>query len=113
MRTTAPDAVAYLKGSGPYSDRERFPQAGVIFLDIKLPGMNGFEFLEWLKDHSEFNDLLVVAVSGVDDLPSVQRAYSLGADSFLSKPCRTLDLENLMQWFPGYWERSMPAFSRD
>jgi len=110
---TVPDAVAYLKGSVPYSDRAQYPRAGVVFLDMKLPGMDGFDFLEWLKAHSEFNDLLIVAVSGLDDLPSVRRAYSLGVDSFLSKPCRTLDLENLMQWFPGYWERSIPALSRD
>ncbi len=110
---SATDAIAYLTGLLPYSNRTRHPLPAVILLDLKLPGMDGFEFLEWLCEHPEFNDVLVVAVSGLDDLASIRRAYTLGADSFLAKPCRAADLENLIQWFPGYWLRptSVVSFS--
>jgi len=77
----------------------------VVLLDLKLPGISGFNFLEWLKAQSGLDDLLVVVVSGLDDLASIRRAYALGADSFLTKPCQRLDVENLIQWFPGYWRR--------
>jgi DNA-binding NarL/FixJ family response regulator len=55
----------------------------VILLDLKLPGKNSFQFLEWLREHSEFNNILTVVISGLGDLASIRRAYALGADSFL------------------------------
>ena len=36
--------MEYLSGSGQYRDRERFPLPALILLDLKLPGMNGFDF---------------------------------------------------------------------
>jgi CheY-like chemotaxis protein len=102
----ATDAVAYLQGSTPYTDRRKYPPIGILLLDLKLPGMDGFAFLEWLKNQPQFNDMLIVVVSGLDDLASIRRAYALGADSFLAKPSSALDVENLIQWFPGYWTRS-------
>lgn len=107
----ANDAIAYLRGSIPYADRARFPVPAVILLDLKLPGMDGFSFLEWLKGHEEFNDILVVAVSGLGDLASIRRAYALGADSFLTKPCRVEDVANLIQWFPDFWTPAAHSFS--
>jgi CheY-like chemotaxis protein len=107
---SAMDAIAYLKGSLPYNDRTTCPVPAVIMLDIRMPGMDGFEFLDWLKRHPEYDDILVVAISGLEDLASIRRAYALGADSFLTKPCRALDLENLMQWFPGYWLRPVMSY---
>jgi CheY-like chemotaxis protein len=73
--------------------------------------MSGLQLLEWLKSHSEFDDVLVVVVSGLNDLASIRRAYSLGADSFLTKPCGLLDLQNLMQWFSDYWQCSAQSSS--
>jgi CheY-like chemotaxis protein len=99
------DAIAYLTRVIPYTDEVKYPSVSVILLDLKLPGRDGFQFLEWLKIHPEFDDILVIVISGLDDLASIRRAYALGADSFLTKPCGLLDLDNLMQWFPGYWER--------
>jgi CheY-like chemotaxis protein len=103
----ATDAVAYLQGSIPYSDRTKYPEIGILLLDLKLPGMDGFAFLEWMKTQPQFDHILVVVVSGLDNLSSIRRAYALGADSFLTKPCGALDVENLIQWFPGYWTRSV------
>jgi CheY-like chemotaxis protein len=84
----------------------------VILLDLKLPGRNGFQFLEWLREHAEFNNILTVVISGLGDLASIRRAYALGADSFLTKPCGFLDVKNLVEWFPDYWNRIVPALPR-
>jgi CheY-like chemotaxis protein len=109
---SAGEAIAYLDGGFPYSDRNQFPLPGVILLDLKLPGMDGFEFLVWLKARPEFNEVLVIAISGLGALPSIRRAYALGADSFLTKPCRQADVENLIQWFPEFWVRApIPSYS--
>src|SRR6185436_12456980 len=69
------EAVGYLEGVGEFSDRTRYPMPAVIFLDLKFPGMDGFEFLKWIKDRHELRHILVVAVSGYNDMHSVRRAY--------------------------------------
>jgi CheY-like chemotaxis protein len=100
------EAVAYLDGAFPYSDRSQYPLPGIILLDLKLPGLDGFQLLEWLRSRADFKNTLAVAVSGLDDLASIRRAYRLGANSFLTKPCQVADLENLVAGFPDHWTRS-------
>ena len=105
------EAIAYLQGAPPFSDRTQHPLPGVIFLDLKLPGMDGFGFLEWLKSHPELKSAFIVVISGFGDLPSIRRAYALGANTFLVKPCRAPDLENIIGYYPEYWKRSTPSSS--
>ena len=106
--TTAPDALAYIEGTGKYADREQYPPPKIILLDLKLPGMDGFQMLERLKRIPAMEGVLLVAISGLDDLQSIRRSYQLGANSFLAKPCRAVDIENLVQGFPGYWSKAPP-----
>ncbi len=103
---SAGTAVDYLEGGFPFSDRNKYPLPQILFVDLKLPGHDGFELLEWLKARPQFKDLLVIAISGLGDLLSIRRAYGLGANSFLVKPCRAGDVENLIHWFPSHWTLS-------
>src|SRR5438128_2710095 len=93
------EAIAYLKGEGEFSDRQKFPIPGILFLDLKMPGKGGFEVLEWLKHQPEWKDLLIVVVSGYDELREIKRAYALGAHTFLVKPCKQEDIANLVKSF--------------
>ena len=104
--SSAEEAITYLEGAPPYEDRSRFPAPAVILLDIKLPGLDGHQFLQWINARPNLAGILVVVISGADDLSSIRRAYQLGARSFITKPCSVAELQNLFHGFPGYWTRT-------
>lgn len=105
--------IAWLKGEGIYSDRAKHPIPCVLFLDLKMPGVDGFAVLEWLKGRKEFDEILVVVLTGDQETHKISHAYELGADSFLTKPCRVEDAQNLIRHFTGYWElRDAPLGTR-
>jgi CheY-like chemotaxis protein len=51
------DAINYLVGLGPYSNREEYPLPALVLLDLKRPGMHGLEVLKWIRGHRHFQDL--------------------------------------------------------
>jgi CheY-like chemotaxis protein len=104
---SAEEAMTYLEGVPPYSNRALYPLPSVIFIDLKLPGMNGFDLLRWLKARPALRNIFLVVLSATGDLVSVQEAYNLGANSFLIKPCRPADLENLVICYPDFWTRTL------
>jgi CheY-like chemotaxis protein len=75
----------------------------VIFLDLRMPGMDGLDVLQWMKTQPQLKDILVVVLSHCDDTNILKRAYELGAKSFLIKPFRLDDLRNLVEHFNGFW----------
>lgn len=89
--TSGMDAVDYLQGKPPYDDRKKYPSPAMVLLDIKMPGMDGFEVLAWIRQQWEFFQLSVVMLTNSDHIRDVNEAYHLGANSFLVKP---LDFEN-------------------
>jgi len=82
------EAVRYLQGEGEYADRQQHSLPNVILLDLKLPGFNGFDFLEWLHSESagDLRLIPVVVMSSSSLREDIKRAYSLGANSYLTKP---------------------------
>src|SRR5205085_858882 len=92
--TNGMEAVAYLEGTPPYGDRETYALPALVLLDIKMPRMEGFEVLRWIRQQPEFFQLCVVMLTSSDHISDANQAYNLGANSFLVKP---LDFENADQ----------------
>lgn len=90
-------ALAYLDGKIPYADREVYPLPTIVFLDLKLPGMSGFEVLTWVRQQPRLGKTQVVVLTGSKKSLDVYRAYELGANSYLVKPVQREDLGNLAQ----------------
>jgi CheY-like chemotaxis protein len=97
------EAVRYMKGEGIYADRARFPLPGVMLVDLKLPGISGFDMMELLIKESFLKAILVVVISGHGEVVQLNRAYSLGAQSFLTKPVKEVDVVNLIKAYPNPW----------
>lgn len=98
--------VAYLKGTGPYSSRDEYPLPDLILLDLKMPRMDGFEFLQWLREEPGINRIPVIVLTSSDQLRDVNRAYALGANSFLVKPTDFQNYINLSKLVNEYWMRT-------
>src|SRR5438034_11513986 len=80
------EAISYLKGEGKYANRDEYPLPCLMLLDLKMPKKDGFEVLEWLRGQPGFSSLRVVVLTTSEELRDVNRAYRLGANSFLTKP---------------------------
>lgn len=97
------EAIAYLSGRGPYADRERYPLPVLLLLDLKLPRKSGFEVLEWLRQQPGLKRLPVAVLTSSAETPDINRAYDLGANSYLVKPVRFEGLLRMVQTLNLYW----------
>lgn len=64
----------------------------LILLDVMMPGMDGFEVLQSLRADSAIAEIPVVLVTALDDKASLLQGFEVGADDFLSKPFRSVEL---------------------
>jgi CheY-like chemotaxis protein len=105
------EAIAYLQGAGPFADRAKYPVPSVILLDLQMPDGDGFDVLQWIRNKFPSGGLLVVVLTRVEELRKINRAYALGANSFLTKPGSPEELQELIRIFSGYWllTNRMPA----
>src|SRR3954452_11468386 len=97
------EAIWYLGGVGQYSNRDEFPLPWLVLLDLKMPRVDGFEVLKWIRQQSGCRSLVVVVLTSSEQMRDVETAYALGANSFLLKP---LDFENttaLAEAINRYW----------
>jgi len=99
LKEAATRASAYWVGSGEEAleflrQQGRFAQIGtvkLVVLDLNMPGIDGIETLRRIKSSPSLNRVPVVLLSSARDAATVDLAYSLGANSFFSKPL-SLDL---------------------
>ena len=80
------DAVDYILRQGRFEDAIRYPICSVVLLDINIPGMNGFDVLEQVKSHVEYQDFpLIATFTNSDFLQDRQKAMELGAHKHIHK----------------------------
>jgi CheY-like chemotaxis protein len=100
---TGEEAIAYLEGTGKFSNRAEYPLPSLLLLDLKMPRKDGFEVLQWLKKQPTLSALRVVVLTSSDEIKDVNRAYAMGANSFLTKPLDFRDFVQLSHAIKGYW----------
>jgi CheY-like chemotaxis protein len=86
------EAIRYLNGDDRYQDRNKFPLPIVMLLDLNMPKKNGFDVLAWVRAQPKLKPLAVIILTASMRDEDLERAFELGATSFLVKPS---DLETL------------------
>src|ERR1700722_793214 len=80
------EAIAYLRGEGEFSDRQRHPLPCLMLLDLKMPRKNGFEVLAWVRQQPTIKRLPIAILTSSKETPDINRAYDSGANTYLVKP---------------------------
>jgi CheY-like chemotaxis protein len=79
-------AIDYLEGRGQYADRDKYPLPTLVFLDLKLPYIHGFEVLTWIREQPHLKDLCILILTSSPEERDRQRAAQLNAKAFYVKP---------------------------
>jgi len=97
-------AMDYLRGVPPFNQRAEHPVPNVLVLDLKMPGMDGFEVLRWLQQQPASDRITAVVFSGTCCQADTDRALALGAKLCLEKP---LDFRQLVEFAKGILEQDL------
>jgi CheY-like chemotaxis protein len=97
------EVLDYLQGVGQFADRTAHPVPQLVLLDLKMPRLDGFEVLEWVRKQPGFNGLQMVIFSSSDEPRNINRAYDLGTNWYLVKPHSMEELNALVGRFKKFW----------
>lgn len=103
--TDGREAIHYLTRSADPQAPTFSPRPLIVLLDLKIPYKDGFQVLEWIRSMPHLSDLAVVMLTGSEEARDVQRAYALGARSYLVKPATAEDLRRIFDSLEAHWQR--------
>lgn len=97
------EALDYLFGKGNYSDRDIEKKPKVIFLDIKLPRLDGLEVLKKIKGDEKTKGIPVVMLTSSHEHRDVMTSYKLGVNSYVVKPVKAESFDKSVREMGTYW----------
>jgi CheY-like chemotaxis protein len=97
------ETIHYLKGENGFSNRNAHPMPFLLLLDLKMPKLDGFDVLRWVKTQPVLKRLLVTVLTSSTEPSDVNRAYDLGANSYLVKPAVAESLVDIVKKIESYW----------
>ena len=98
-------ALDYLMGTGAYADRAGARPPRVVFLDLKLPRIDGIEVLRRVKNAEALKRIPVVMLTSSQELSDVDECYRLGVNSYVVKPVNFDEYQAMISSLVGYWTR--------
>jgi two-component system response regulator len=103
-------AINYLLGNKPYDDRSKYPYPDLIFLDLKMPAMDGFGVLKEIRRCMGMQNVPVIVFTNSNSDKDAAAAYYFEASAFHQKPFKLDDLVSLLQTVIPLWR--FPSASR-
>jgi twitching motility two-component system response regulator PilG len=91
-----------------YLKEEQGPIPDLVFLDIELPYMDGYQVVRYLKASPTFTHTVVVMISRHDGVIDRLKARLAGADSYLIKPMPTQAILDIVQQHLGTLVSGIP-----
>jgi CheY-like chemotaxis protein len=97
------EALEYLNGTGKFAGRDHTLLPKVIMLDLKMPRMDGLEFLRHIRADERTRLLPVVVFTTSNEERDKIESYKLGANSYLTKPVDYKKFVDTIQQLASYW----------
>jgi CheY-like chemotaxis protein len=99
------EAKEYLHG-GRASNRSKLPVPGLIITDLKMPKMNGFQLLQWIKEQPDCAMIPTLILSSSRYPSDIAAAFALGVNAYFVKPGTFEELVILVKTIWEFWSRS-------
>jgi CheY-like chemotaxis protein len=103
IATSGKDALDYVFGRSKYADRHTYPRPNLILLDLKLPGIDGFDVLRQIKETPILKRLPVIILTSSKEEGDRALSYDIGANSYLVKPVSFEGFLGVVRQIEGYW----------
>ena len=97
------EALEFLFGTGKYEGRNISNKPTVILLDLKMPKVDGFEVMIQIKVNESTKSIPVVVLTSSKESSDIERAYLLGANSYIVKPVEFDEYMNVVTDVGLYW----------
>lgn len=97
------EALEYIFGRGRYAGRDVSKQPKVIFLDLKLPKLNGIEVLRSIRKDVRTSRVPVVLLTSSDERQDLIDGYDSGANSYINKPVDFNEFVEQVKLLGQYW----------
>jgi CheY-like chemotaxis protein len=99
------ESMEYMEGRGQFADRAQFPVPDVILMDLKMPRVDGHDFLHWLRHQApeKMRLIPVIIMSTSTEEKDVNRSYEFGANSYVVKPFGWAKFQERIRELGIYW----------
>ena len=97
------EALDYLTGKTGLDGVSGTPLPALVFLDLKLPKMDGLEVLRQIRANSRTRSLIVIIMSCSTEEKDVRESFRIGANSYLRKPVDFREFSNMLRDALHYW----------
>lgn len=98
------EAIAHLQAS--LDKKRKLPN--IIFLDIKMPKLNGFETLQALQANPVLKNIPCIILTSSEEPADVQAAYAAGAKGYIVKPMALYEFSEKLQAALKFWLTNTP-----
>ncbi len=97
------EVIDYLQGTAEFQNRRKFPLPGLLLLDLKMPLMDGFDVLDWLRQRPQFERLPVIVLTSSKIDSDIGKSRALGAHGYRVKPNGFEELVRLLDEVRKSW----------
>lgn len=96
------EALEYLRSEGSHKDRKPGNPC-MILLDLKMPRMDGLEFLSIVKKDEKFKRVPVIMLTSSREEKDLVKGYSLGVNAYVVKPVKFSSLIDIVKQMADFW----------
>jgi|SRR5665647_986976 len=96
------EALEYLRCEGPFIDRKT-KNPSMILLDLKMPRMDGLEFLSIVKKDAKFKSIPVIMLTSSLEEKDLIEGYDLGVNAYVVKPVDFFSLIDIVKKIEVFW----------